>query len=150
MKQAIKTYLEEAIKTDEALSKVYDETKLDKCISYITDQARKELHGKNGAIADDVVFHWARDFYFGDLNTDTEAKAEPEEQIEEKQDAGDINAPTDTPAEKKLVIQEVIQDEPKGTITMAEVDAIRGKKKPAKKQKEEPVDDGQLMFDFGA
>lgn len=151
MKEAIKAYLEEAIKNDEALAKVYDESKLNACISYINEQARKELKGKNGAIKDDVVYHWARDFYFGDLNKAAEpAEFKTDEEAHASEDAGNISEPTTPAPEKKLVITDVIQDEPKGTITMDEVDAIRGKKKKAKKQKEDPVDDGQLMFDFGA
>ncbi len=39
------------VKTDEQLEK------------YVMFRAKKELNGKNGAVADEVVFGWARHFY---------------------------------------------------------------------------------------
>lgn len=76
MKEAIKKYFEEAITTDEALKNAYDEKKLDDCIKYINDQARSYLNGKNGAIEDTVVYKWARDFMYGDIEKPAEVKEE--------------------------------------------------------------------------
>ena len=49
---------------------IFDDSKLDKCIKYITDEARKHLQGKSGAIEDKVVFGWAVHFY--DENADVQ------------------------------------------------------------------------------
>lgn len=63
MKEIIQTYLEEQSKLDPALKQSFYPDKMDKCIEYITSQAKKELKGKNGAIEDSKVFHWAREFF---------------------------------------------------------------------------------------
>lgn len=63
MKNAVKKYLEEQIKTDSALAEKYDGAKIDDCIKHIVECARKELGGNNGAIEDAVVYHWAREFF---------------------------------------------------------------------------------------
>lgn len=67
MKEAIKKYFEEQIKVDAALAEVYQETKLEGCVSYIQKQARKQISGTAGFIADEVVYKWARDFMLGDI-----------------------------------------------------------------------------------
>lgn len=89
MKEAIKKYFEEAIKTDEALAQVYDEKKLDKCMTYITDQARKHLGGKNGGIEDTIVYKWARDFMYGDIEKPAEdtQKDSVEKEVEKVSDS---------------------------------------------------------------
>lgn len=66
MKSIIKKYLEKFAKENPGFN--FDESKLDKCIKYITDEAKKMLNGKNGAIEDKVVFGWAVHFY--DENAD--------------------------------------------------------------------------------
>lgn len=71
MKNAIKKYLEEECKEDKALAEVYDESKLDECISFIVDQVRRMSKGKNCAYDDATVFGWARHFFQdGPVNVD--------------------------------------------------------------------------------
>lgn len=68
MKEIIKKYLEDFAKENPEFK--YEESKLDKCLKYITDEAKKKLNGKNGAIEDKEVFGWAVHFY--DENADVE------------------------------------------------------------------------------
>ncbi len=63
MKKIIQDYLEGQLAFDGALCDKYSASCMDKCIEYITDMARKELNGKNGAIPDEKVFHWAREYF---------------------------------------------------------------------------------------
>ena len=73
MKKIIQDYLEEQIAFDTALRDKYSASAMDKCVEYITEQARKELNGKSGAIEDEKVFHWARE-YFLEVHEVQEAK----------------------------------------------------------------------------
>ena len=73
MKKIIQDYLEEQIAFDSALRDKYSASAMDKCIEYITEQARKELNGKSGAVEDEKVFHWARE-YFLEVHEVQEAK----------------------------------------------------------------------------
>ena len=71
MKNAIKKYLENECKEDKALAEVYNESKLDDCISFIVDQVRRMSKGKNCAYDDATVFGWARHFFQdGPVNVD--------------------------------------------------------------------------------
>lgn len=79
MKNAIKAYLERECMNDVALKSKYDENKLDGCIKYITEQARKRLNGKNGAIEDTTVYQWARHYI---LDGDSEMEETDEEVAE--------------------------------------------------------------------
>ena len=65
MEENIKNYLEEQCKIDPILAEKYDDRRslLRCCIRYINEMAREELGGKSGAVKDDVVFHWAREYY---------------------------------------------------------------------------------------
>ena len=63
MKKIIKCYLEEQCKVDPCLAEKYKDTLIDGCIEYINKMAREELGGKSGAIKDEVVYHWAREYY---------------------------------------------------------------------------------------
>lgn len=67
LKEAIKKYLEEACKTDEALADAYKEDQIDACCDYIRSQARKEARGSCACIEDVIVYKWARDFMYGDI-----------------------------------------------------------------------------------
>lgn len=73
MKTVVQNYLEEQIAFDGALRDKYSASAMDKCIEYITEQARKELNGKSGAIEDEKVFHWGRE-YFLEVHEVQEAK----------------------------------------------------------------------------
>ena len=75
MDKVIKDYLEGQLAFDSALREKYSASMIDSCIEYITEQARKELNGKNGAIADEKVFHWARGFFVDGIAEKQEAKA---------------------------------------------------------------------------
>jgi len=74
MKEIIIKYLEEQIIEDSALKEKYDPAKIDKCISYITAQAKKMAKGKGSIAVEDVkVFKWARDYYLENPEIDEEA-----------------------------------------------------------------------------
>lgn len=115
MKNAIKNYFEELIKTDDSIKAVYQESKLDGCCSYIQEQARKKLNGKNGYVSDEVVYHWARDFMLGDIEkpVETEIKEtvvsleKTEEMAAEALKAMDNASNTNAPTSEKLVIEKV-------------------------------------------
>lgn len=71
MKNAIKKYIENECKEDNALAEVYDESKLDLCVSFIVEQVRRMSKGKNCAYDDATVFGWARHFFQdGPVNVD--------------------------------------------------------------------------------
>lgn len=71
MKEIIQEYLEETIKNDAALAEVYDASKMDDCIKFITGRAQKQPRSGNCVcIEDAVVFKWARDFFYGDPEDD--------------------------------------------------------------------------------
>lgn len=63
MEEAIKSYLEGQLSTDNALKEKYSAKRIGKCVEYVTNMARKELSNKNGYIPDEKVFHWAREYF---------------------------------------------------------------------------------------
>ena len=63
MKEIIQNYLEEQCKIDPCLAEKYKDTQIDGCVEYITKMAKDQLGGKSGAIKDEVVYHWAREYY---------------------------------------------------------------------------------------
>lgn len=131
MKEAIKKYFEEQILSDSALKEVYQENKLDECIKYITEKARKKLNGKSGAIEDSIVYKWARDFMLGDIEEEykskiTQQKKEPENIPEENNQIEDTEEEADEAAEEEITEKQQGED-----------------KKPAKENPEQ-----QLLFDF--
>lgn len=81
MKEIIQKYLEEQCKIDSCLAEKYKDTLIDGCIEYINKMAREELGGKNGAIKDDVVYHWARE-YFVDGIAEKEKAEKVQKQVE--------------------------------------------------------------------
>ena len=119
MKDAIKKYFEEAIIDDEALKNAYDEKKLDDCIKYINDQARKYLKGKNGAIADEIVYKWARDFMYGDI-AKTEEEA-PGEETKETQTESVQEVAEDIPEDEAVVKEDVTTEIPE-TLTQEQLE----------------------------
>lgn len=67
----LKQYFEKLIKTDTAISAVYEEAKISKCASYIISQAKKQAQTHNCAVvSDEIVYKWARDFMLGDIEKD--------------------------------------------------------------------------------
>lgn len=86
----IKTYLEETIKTDSALAAVYDSNKFDDCCKYIIAQARKLAKDNCAIVEEEVVYKWARDFYYGDINNEEkpiEVETVSATKIQEKKEA---------------------------------------------------------------
>ncbi len=72
MEEKIKKYLEEQCKIDSALAEKYNDAKYKNalircCIQYINEMAREELGGKSGIVKDEVVFHWAREYYIAGI-----------------------------------------------------------------------------------
>lgn len=74
MKNQIKSYCEEQKKTDPAFAEVYNEQKLDECVSYLFTQAKKLAKNNCACVQDSVVYKWVRDFYFGDVAEETKAE----------------------------------------------------------------------------
>ena len=66
--QTLKQYFDIAIETDPALKEVYDEKKLDECGKYINNRARKLASNNMAMVESSVVFKWARDFFYGDMD----------------------------------------------------------------------------------
>ena len=73
--QTLNQYFDIAIETDPALKEVYDEKKLDECGKYINNRARKLASNNMAMVESSVVFKWARDFFYGDME-DENAKPE--------------------------------------------------------------------------
>lgn len=85
---ALKKYLEEQTKTDPALAKVYDINRIKECSDYVFNQAKKIKTGNYAFVEDAVVFKWARDFFYGDIDnsdiTNDKANTVKPEEIEVK------------------------------------------------------------------
>lgn len=99
MEQAIKAYLEDAIKTDPTLCATYNAKKIGECVKYITEQAKKYLNGKNGAVADEIVYKWARDFF---IDGETERQDNVTEEAEVKEAVEAQQAAPEQPVKKRL------------------------------------------------
>lgn len=63
MKKIIQDYLEEQLAFDSALREKYSASGIDKCVEYIIEKAKERLNGKNGYLEDEVVFHFAREYF---------------------------------------------------------------------------------------
>ena len=81
--QTLKQYFDIAIETDPALKEVYDEKKLDECGKYINNRARKLATNNMAMVESSVVFKWARDFFYGDME-DENAKPEIDKGAEKR------------------------------------------------------------------
>ena len=81
--QTLKQYFDIAIETDPALKAVYDEKKLDECGQYINNRARKLATNNMAMVESSVVFKWARDFFYGDME-DENAKPEIDKGAEKR------------------------------------------------------------------
>lgn len=86
MKDIILNYLKKQSKVDIGLKNNFDEKYINDCVNYICSQARKEIKGSSGYIADEVVYKWARDYFVDEIyKNKTEKKNESEKvQPEEK------------------------------------------------------------------
>lgn len=86
MKDIILDYLKKQSEVDIGLKNNFDEKYINDCVDYICSQARKEIKGSSGYIADEVVYKWARDYFVDEIyKNKTEKKNESEKvQPEEK------------------------------------------------------------------
>ncbi len=100
MTEVIKEYLEEQCKSDPCLAEKYKETSIGGCIKYIEKMAREELGGKSGAIKDDVVFHWARE-YFVDGIAEKEREEKVKEQVDKMSDLSKVKVNKDISEDRK-------------------------------------------------
>ena len=100
MKKIIKNYLEEQCKVDMYLAEKYKDTLIDGCIEYINKMAKKELAGKNGAIKDDVVYHWAREYYVDGI-AENEMSKKVQKQVEKISDLSNVKVNKDIPEDRK-------------------------------------------------
>ena len=63
MKQTITDYLKNKCISDPELEEKFNEDLMENCVEYIEKKAWDYLNDKNGAIKDDIVFGWARDYF---------------------------------------------------------------------------------------
>jgi hypothetical protein len=87
MEKIILDYLKKQCNEDIGLKNRFDEKYIKGCISYINKQARKQIKGSSGYIADEVVYKWARDYFVDEIfKNKPEVKTEPEKTpVEEKE-----------------------------------------------------------------
>ena len=100
MKEIIQKYLEEQCKVDTYLAEKYKDTLIDGCIEYINKMAREELGGKNGAIKDEVVYHWAREYYVDGI-AEKEKAEKVQKQVEKISDLSNAKINNDIPEDRK-------------------------------------------------
>ena len=94
MKEIIQNYLEEQCKIDMCLAEKYKDTLIDGCVAYITKMAREELGGKNGAIKDEVVYHWAREYYVDGI-AEKEKSEKVQKQVKKISDLSNVKVNKD-------------------------------------------------------
>lgn len=102
--ERVKAYLEEQIKTDEALKTLYVPSKIKECYAYITAEARKVANSASYFADDAEVWKWARDFFIEELPK----KAEKPIQLEEVKEAA---KETVQQIEKEAGADDVVRDE---------------------------------------
>ena len=100
MKEKIQAYLEEQCKSDPCLAEKYKDTMINGCMKYIEDLARKELESKNGWIDDDVVYHWAREYYVDGI-AEKEKTEKVQKKVEEMSDLTKVKVNKDISEERK-------------------------------------------------
>lgn len=100
MKEVIKEYLEEQCKIDSCLAEKYKDTMIGGCCEYIEKMARQELGGKSGAIKDDVVYHWAREYYVDGI-AEKEKTEKVQKKVEEMSDLTKVKVNKDISEERK-------------------------------------------------
>ena len=107
MKEIIQKYLEEQCKVDPCLAEKYKDTLLGGCIDYINKMARKELDGKPGAIKDEVVYHWAREYYVDGL-AEKEKAEKVQKQLEKISDLSTVKVNKNISEERKEHLRKVL------------------------------------------
>ena len=131
LKEALEAYLTEQASKDSAFAEKFNPEKMSACVTYVTNQARKHLQGRNGSVEDATVYKWARDFF-----NDGEAEKA------EKDETQKTEAP-ETPVQPKVKSWEQAKEELEAKKHKAK------KKKPAAKPAKEESGPKQLSFDFG-
>ena len=100
MKEIIKNYLEEQCKIDPCLAEKYKDTLIGGCVAYINKMAKEKLGGKNGAIEDAVVYHWAREYYVDGI-AEKEKAEKVQKQVEKMSDLSKVKVNKDISEERK-------------------------------------------------
>jgi len=103
----IQKYLEEQCKVDAYLAEKYKDTMLKGCVEYINEMARKELESKSGFLENEVVYHWARE-YFVDGLAEKEYDKKVKEQLKKISDLSKVKVDNDIPEERKEHLREVL------------------------------------------
>ena len=99
-KEAIKDYLEKQCKIDPCLKEKYKDTCISGCVEYINKMAREELKGQNGAIKDEVVYHWAREYYVDGI-AEKEKAEKVQKQVEKMSDLSKVKVNKDISEDRK-------------------------------------------------
>ena len=105
MKEIIQKYLEEQCKVDTYLAEKYKDTLIDGCIEYINKMAREELKSQNGYIADEVVYHWAREYYVDGI-AEKEKSEKVQKQVEKISDLSTVKVNKDISEDSKKSIRQ--------------------------------------------
>lgn len=87
LNDSIKKYCEELAKSDVDFATHYNPDKIAACCNYITNQARKLAKNNCACVEDSVVYKWARDYFYGDTEEQTENQdvtSDEDEEIETK------------------------------------------------------------------
>ena len=100
MKEIIKNYLEEQCKVDPCLAEKYKDTLIGGCVEYINKMAREELKGINGYLENEVVYHWARE-YFVDGIAEKEKAEKVQKQVEKMSDLSKVKVNKDISEDRK-------------------------------------------------
>jgi len=100
MKEVIKNYLEEQCKVDPCLAAKYKDTLIGGCVEYINKMAREELKGINGYLENEVVYHWARE-YFVDGIAEKEKAEKVQKQVEKMSDLSKVKVNKDISEDRK-------------------------------------------------
>lgn len=100
MKEIIQKYLEEQCKVDPCLAEKYKDTLIDGCMEYITKMAREELNSKNGFIENEVVYHWAREYYVDGI-AEKEKAEKVQKQVEKMSDLSKVKVNKDISEDRK-------------------------------------------------
>lgn len=131
MEKIILDYLKKQCKEDIGVKNRFDEKYIKGCISYINEQARKQIKGSSGYIADEVVYKWARDYFVDEI-----FKNKPEVKTESKK----------TPVEEKETESETVIEK-----TVDKKASVKKTEKKVSVLSDENTDDlYQLeLFDFG-
>jgi hypothetical protein len=100
MKEIIQNYLEEQCKVDPCLAEKYKDTLLGGCMEYINKMAREELNSKNGFIENEVVYHWAREYYVDGI-AEKEKAEKVQKQVEKMSDLSKVKVNKDISEDRK-------------------------------------------------